>query len=127
MVNKIGRPKGTKNRSWSKDEKLRIISRHLDDKISQRQVAEEENISCGMLSNWVKKYIDEGPEALENQRKKGNKFAALHRSKKLDKVKELELIIAMQEIEIERLKKGYMVKGDGGKKEFVILKDKSLK
>ena len=42
-------------------------------------------------------------------------------------IERLRLIIAKQEIEIERLKKEYFVKGDGAKKEFVITKDVSLK
>ena len=28
----MGRPKGGKNRNWSKEEKLRIVLRNLDDK-----------------------------------------------------------------------------------------------
>jgi hypothetical protein len=35
----------------------------------------------------------------------------------------LKLIVAKQQIEIERLKKGYQVKGVGANKEFVSLKE----
>lgn len=43
------------NRYWSKEEKLRIVKRVVDDCLSTQQVAKEENISGGMLRNWVKK------------------------------------------------------------------------
>lgn len=80
-----------------------------------------------MLSNWIYKYIDEGTEGLVNKKKTGNHFAALCTSKSLTEEERLHLIIAKQEIEIERLKKGYMVKGDGVNKEYVTLKDVSIK
>ena len=64
---------------------------------------------------------------MANKKKTGNHVAALHTSKSLTQEERLHLIIAKQEIEIERLKKGYFVKGDGAQKEFVITKDVSLK
>ena len=39
----------------------------------------------------------------------------------------LRLLVAKQEIEIERLKKGYIVKGVGANKEFVTTNNVSLK
>lgn len=39
----------------------------------------------------------------------------------------MKLIIAQQQITIERLKKGYQVKGVGLKKEFVTIKDVNMK
>ena len=46
-------------------------------------------------------------------------FAALHTSKTLSEVERLRLTVLKQEIEIERLKKGYIVKGVGAEKEYV--------
>jgi len=71
-----------------------------------------------MICKWVKRYIEEGEAGLE-RRGGGNPYAALHTSKSLSEVDRLKLVIAKQEIEIERLKKGYTVKGVGTKKEFV--------
>ena len=39
-----------KNRNWSKEEKLRIINRHLKDGLSTGVIAKEEDISDGMLN-----------------------------------------------------------------------------
>ena len=123
----MGRPKGGKNRSWSKEEKLRIVRRYFDDKIGQRTIAKEENISRGQIYRWIRKYAEDGPEALENRKKTGNHFSALHTSKSLTEEERLKLIVEKQKIEIERLKKGYVVKGVGASKEFDTVKDMNTK
>ena len=98
--------KGTPHRKWSKEEKLYYIHLHLD-------------------AAWVKRYLEEGEDALEP--KNGNPYAALHTSKTLSEVDRLRLIIAKQEVEIARLKKGYWVEGVGAKKEYVTGSGKNTK
>ena len=51
----------------------------------------------------------------------------LHLIKPKSKIKELELELMKKEIEIARLKKGYMVKGVGAEKEFVTIFDENIK
>ena len=123
----MARPKGGKNKSWSQEEKLRIVKRYFDECIGSVRLAREEQISAGMLRKWIQRYLKDGPDGLINKKKTGNHFSALHTSKSLSEEERLRLIVAKQEIEIERLKKEYFVKGDGAKKEFVITKDVSLK
>lgn len=123
----MSRPKGGKNHSWAQEEKLRIVRRYLDEGIGCRNLGKEENISHSMIMNWVNKFLENGEEGLKNKKKTGNLFAALHTSKSLTEEERLRLIIAQQEVEIERLKKGYSVKGVGTNKVFVISKDASLK
>lgn len=123
----MGRPKGGTNRKWSKEEKLRIVKRYLNEGIGSRPLGKQEGIDSGMIRSWVHKYLDRGESALENQKKTGNHFSALHTSKSLSEIDRLKLIIMKQEIEIERLKKGYQVKGDGSSKEFVITSGANLK
>ena len=123
----MGRPKGGKNRYWSKDEKLRIVKRYLEEGISSRSLAVEENADDSMIRKWVRKYLAEGESGLEPSNKKGNHFSALWTSKSLTETERLQLLVQKQEIEIERLKKGYIAKGVGAEKEFVITKDVSLK
>lgn len=101
------------NRYWSKEEKLRIVKRVVDDCLSTQQVAKEENISSGMLRNWVKKYVEQGEESLENKRKPGNPLMKYSRRKELSDLEKLEYENMRLRIENERLKKGYMMKGDG--------------
>ncbi len=121
----MGRRKGGKNRKWSAEEKLQIINRHLRDHLSQRQVAKEEKISCGMLSNWISKYLQGGEAALA--KRSGNPYAALATSKHLTEEERLRLIVAKQEVEIARLKKGYYVKGVGAEKEYVTGREKTTR
>jgi len=123
----MGRKKGGINRKLLKEEKLKIIKRYLDGNLSQTKIAKQETISRGMLSNWLKKYIDEGEDSITNIQKTGNIFAALYTSKSLSEVDMLKLVIAKQEVEIECLKKGYSVKGVGAKKAFVTIKDVNTK
>lgn len=92
------------HRKWSKEEKLRYIRLHLDEHISIREIEKKYGVSNSMVSAWVKRYLEDGEEALEP--KNGNPYAALHTSKSLGEVDRLRLIIAKQEVEIARLKKG---------------------
>ena len=123
----MGRPKGGKNRNWTKEEKLRIVNRYMDEGIGSHKLGLEEKISSSMIRKWVRLYLAEGEDALDNKKKTGNHFAALWTSKSLNETEKLKLIIQKQEIEIERLKKGYQVKGAGANKVFVITKDANTK
>ena len=121
----MGRPKGGKNRKWSVEEKLRIINRHLEEHLSMSQVAKEEGISSGMLSQWISKYLEGGEEALKSRQ--GHPYAAPSTSKNLGEEERLRLIVAKQEVEIARLKKGYFVKGVGAEKEYVTGREKTTR
>ena len=101
------------NRYWSKEEKLRIVKRVVDDCLSTQRVAKEEDISGGMLRNWVNKYVEQGEESLENKRKPGNPLMKYSRRKELSDLEKLEYENMKLRIENEQLKKGYLVKGDG--------------
>ena len=121
----MGTKKGTKPRKWSKEEKLKLVLLHLNEKVSLMQIEKEYSVSNGLVSTWVKKYLNGGEEALVSR--SGNPYAALHTSKSLSEVDRLRLIVAKQEIEIARLKKGYWVEGVGADKVFVTGPDKSTK
>lgn len=96
--------KRTPHRKWSKEEKLRFIRLHLDEHISIKEIERKYGVGHSLVSAWVKRYLEDGEEALEP--KNGNPYAALHTSKSLSEVDRLRLIIAKQEVEIARLKKG---------------------
>ena len=124
-VKVMGTRKGTKPRKWSKEEKLKLVLLHLNEKVSLMQIEKEYSVSNGLVSTWVKKYLNSGEEALVSR--SGNPYAALHTSKSLSEVERLRLIVAKQEIEIARLKKGYWVEGVGANKEYVTGNGKSTK
>ena len=121
----MGSKKGVPHRKWSKEEQLKIVKAHLEEHKSAKEIREEYSVSESLVSAWVKKYLEEGLEALEARN--GNPYAALHTSKSLSEVERLRLLVAKQEIEIARLKKGYWVEGAGVNKEYVTGKGKTTK
>ena len=117
--------KGVPHRKWTREEKLKFVKLHLEDHKSLLQIEREYSVNNSLVSAWVKKYLSEGEAALEPR--KGNPYAALHSSKSLSEVERLRLIVAKQEVEIARLKKGYWVEGVGANKEYVIGSGKIMK
>ena len=117
--------KGTPHRRFSKEEKMKYVRLHLDEHIPLRQIEREYGIRNSLVAEWVKRYLQDGDEALEPRN--GNPYAALHRSKNLSEVERLRLLVAKQEVEIARLKKGYWVEGVGVNKEYVTGSGKTTK
>ena len=121
----MGSKKGIPHRKWTKEEKLKFVKMHLEEHKSLLQIEREYSVRNSLVSAWVKKYLEEGEEALIPR--KGNPYAALTSSKSLSEVERLRLIVAKQEVEIARLKKGYWVEGVGVSKEFVTGNAKNMK
>ena len=121
----MGAPKGVPHRKWKKEEKLKYVLLHLDEHISLEGIEREYGVSHKLVSAWVKKYLEEGEDALEPHN--GNPYAALHTSKSLSEVERLRLMVAKLEVENARLKKGYWVEGAGANKEYVTGKGKTTK
>ena len=117
--------KGTPHRKFSKEEKMKYVRLHLDEHIPLRQIEREYGIRNSLVAEWVKRYLQDGDEALEPRN--GNSYAALHRSKNLSEVERLRLLVAKQEVEIARLKKGYWVEGVGADREYVTGSGKTTK
>ena len=119
--------KGQKRRVWTKEQKLEIIGKHLNEHISVRTLEKEYNADRSMICHWLRDYGNYGESAFDRKGHPGNLFAALHTSKTLTETERLRLQLVKFEIENERLKKGYQVKGVGANKEFVSLKDANMK
>ena len=109
----MGRPKGGTNKYWTAEEKYEVIKPIINFEKSSSQVTKETGINNGMISVWVKKYTEDGLNGLENKRKPGNPMSSLMNKKNLTDIEKLELENMKLRIENERLKKGYLVKGDG--------------
>ena len=119
--------KGQKKRVWTPTQKVEIVKKHLEEHISVRALEKEYGAEHSMICRWVKEYIAGGEAGLEPKKRPGNKFAALHRSKNLSELERLRLLVAKQEIEIARLKKGYWVEGVGANKEYITGQDVNMK
>ena len=124
----MGAPKGKKHRFFTQKEKVGYIEDFLNSQKSGRQYAKDTGLSYGCFCQWLKAYHEEGEEGLASHRNRcGNRYAALHTSKNLDELKQLQLRMTKLEADVARLKKGYQVKGSGSQKEFVTGKGTSFK
>lgn len=117
--------KGIPHRKYSKEEKVKYVRLYLEEHMSLMQIEGKYGITHQLVSAWAKKYIEEGEDALEAHN--GNPYAALHTSKSLGEVERLRLLVAKQEVEIARLKKGYWVEGVGANRVYVTGSGKTTK
>ena len=109
----MGRPKGGTNKYWTAEEKYEVIKPIINFEKSSSQVTKETGINNGMLSTWVKKYNENGLDGLKNKRKPGNPLCKYSNKKNLSEMEKLQYENMKLRIENERLKKGYLVEGDG--------------
>ena len=126
----MGRPKGTKNTMRSPEEKEQIVLKCINENMPYAKVGKEIGVSKSVVRKWVLVYQKSGLEGLKSKTGRcgsGNPYAALHNKKNLTEVERLRLELAKKEVECERLKKGYSVKGVGQRKEYVIINKKNSK
>lgn len=105
--------KGQKYKHWTKEEKYKIIKPIIKFEKSSSQVTKETEINNGMLSRWVKEFNEKGMEGLTSKKKPGNPLSKYSNKKNLTDMEKLQYENMKLRIENERLKKGYLVKGDG--------------
>ena len=115
------------NNMRTPEEKEKIVKEYLNG-VSATELTNKYNLANKLIYRWIKKYKKNGINGLKSNTGKsvgGNK--GLHLKKPKTRIEELELELMKKEIEIARLKKGYMVKGVGAEKEFVTTFDKNTK
>ena len=123
MNNEIGKNKIMRTTK----EKEKIVKRYLNGE-SATKLAKEIESTGKVIREWTRKYEKSGIDGLKSKTgKHKNHVAGLYFRKPKSKIEELELELMKKEIEIARLKKGYMVKGVGAEKEFVTTFDKNMK
>lgn len=105
--------KGQKFKHWTAEEKYKIIKPALELEKSTWDITRETGLSNGMINNWIKTYHENGIDGLTPKKKPGNPISSLMNRKNLTDIEKLELENMKLRIENERLKKGYLVKGDG--------------
>ena len=114
-------------RFWTKEQKLEIIKPVMNCEISQLQQATKYEVAQENIIKWIRRYKEFGIDGLENKRKPGNPLVKYSRRKELTDIEKLEYENMKLKIENERLKKGYLVKGDGIVQISTKLKKKNLK
>ena len=109
----MGRHKGGRNKTYTKEEKLKYVKMMIDDGYSSLRIEKEFGISHSLTDIWRRKYLRFGEDSLENQKKPGNPLCKYQNKKNLTKEEQLEYENMKLRIENELLKKGYLMKGDG--------------
>ena len=122
----MGRPQGTYNIMRTPEEKEIIVKEYLNGE-SEVNLRSKYGLPSKIIYRWLKKYEEHGLEGLKSQTGKNSNGKGLHLKKTKNRIEELELELMKKEIEIARLKKGYIVKGVGAEKEFVTTFDKNTK
>lgn len=126
----MGRPRGTINIMRTPNDKEIIVKRYLNGE-SLSKLANEIETTRGVIRSWIKKYEQDGIKGLNSKtgkaKKPENKFIGKISKKNKTREEELELELMKKDIEIARLKKGYMVKGVGVEKEFITTFNKNTK
>ena len=61
---KTGRPKGGKNKIWTKEEKEKIVLYYIENGIGMNKCAEKFGISDGQMYRWVTSYRNYGIKGL---------------------------------------------------------------
>ena len=118
---------GRKNHMRTPEEKEAIVLEYLNGQAGYETVARSHDVTKSLMHSWIRKYRENGIEGLRSKTGKhaNPKFGKYDRhTSEIDKLKR-ELL--KKEIEIERLKKGYQVKGGGDQKEFVTTFDANTK
>ena len=120
----MGRPKGTTNIMRTPEEKEKLILEYFNSGIGYARFAENHDIDRTIFLKWVQKYRENGIDGLKSNSGKNS----IGRPKgKLSQLEKLQKEILELRIENERLKKGYFVKGDGARKEYVTSLEKNTK
>ena len=117
-----GRPKGGKNRKYTYEFKLKAAKDRENNHLSWSELEKKYGVAQSVIRGWDK-YYHEGILETGKASNRGNRFAALYTSKSLSREERLELENLKLRIENERLKKGYIVKGGGARKEYVSIYD----
>jgi transposase-like protein len=122
----MGRNKGEKNIMRTPEEKEKIIDDYFNSGKGAMEFERESGVSRKSLWKWIKIYSSKGIYGLRSMT--GKITENIGRPKKAKTREEkLERENAKLKIEIERLKKGYYVKGVGQRKEYVSINNKSIK
>ena len=118
-----------KNNMRSPEEKEAIVLESFH--YGCNQTAQKYDINRSVLKKWRRKYREYGIDGLHSQIGKTshgyNHLAGLRNKKNKTREEQLEFENLKLKVEVARLKKGYLVKGVGSKKEYVTIKDSNTK
>ncbi|MBR2686074.1 MAG: helix-turn-helix domain-containing protein [Erysipelotrichaceae bacterium] len=116
-----------KNNMRTPEEKEAIVLEYLNGIVGHREVAAAHGVDRVLLQRWIKKYRESGIEGLRSRTGRHSNPNKGKYNRYPSEVEKLKKELLKKEIEIERLKKGYLVKGGGETKEYVTTFDANTK
>lgn len=96
----MARPKGGTNKSRSCSEKVQLIKEYYDSGMGYKKFAQDHGISPSLFYEWLKKYQEGGIDALRHSRMKAPNL----KDERDEEIIRLKMMIANQQIEIQKLK-----------------------
>ena len=123
----MGRPAGTKNVMRTPEEREKLVLKYFNSKVGYRRFAESNDIYPSIFCKWIRLYREKGIEGLKSKTGKASKPNNGKYNRNKSEIEKLKEELLKKEIELMRLKKGYVVKGVGAKKEFVSISDMNIK
>lgn len=123
----MARPYGTKNIMRTPEEKEKLVLEYLYGKGGYRRIAENNDVYPSIFLKWVHQYREKGIEGLKSKTGKHNNPKCGRYDRKKSEIEKLKEQLLKKDIEIMRLKKGYLVKGVGAKKEYITTLDVNTK
>ena len=123
----MGRPAGTKNVMRTPEDKEKLVLKYFNSKVGYRRFAESNDIYPSIFCKWIRLYREKGIEGLKSKTGKASKPNNGKYNRNKSEIEKLKEELLKKEIELRRLKKGYVVKGVGAKKEFVSISDMNIK
>ena len=109
------------------EEKEAIVLEYLNGRVGYKEVAKAHEIDKELFYRWIKKYREAGVKGLQSKTGKSPKPTVGRYDRHPSEVEKLKQELLKKEIEIERLKKGYQVKGGGETKEYVTTFDVNMR
>ena len=123
----MGRPSGTKNVMRTPEEKEKLVLEYLNSNEGYRRIAEIYDVYPSIFIKWIKLYREKGIDGLKSKTGKHSNPNCGRYNRNKTEIEKLKEELLKKEIELMRLKKGYVVKGAGAKKEYVSILDVNIK
>lgn len=98
------RAKDKNRRSWTAEEKSKIVRRHLQDKVSLADLSDETGASISSISEWSKIFLESAEEVFAGVQKSREKKVAKELAIKEERIIHLQEIVSELSCEVLRLK-----------------------
>jgi len=94
-----------RRRRWTPEQKARIVRRHLQEKVSLADLADETGAAPGQISQWCKQALEGAVDVFTRRSQRAEARLAKELRKKEARIRQLHEVVAELSEEVLRLKK----------------------